>query len=732
MSNLQPPNSLLPILRRIGLALILAFLLLPSTSTSAQTSGSLSGRVTNSNGEPILDVGVALYGSREYSDVRYYTKTNANGEYTFPITDGIGEYTYPDVLPGTYLLRFSSSSFAYRDEFYNNQKDLESANEIVVTAGAVLTGYDAVLPNSGHIVGTVVNADANPMAGVQVTSYRDNGIDDVTEDTTATDSSGVFTIEVRYDNPHYLYFDPNEDYFSEYFNDKHEINEADPLVVAAEETITVAVTLSRTHTISGTVVDGHGVPVANVLVDLYNNQGDWWLDGNTTTDVNGNYRFEHLPPDEYALSYQYRLHFNGNAIVDEYYSDADSFDEAMIIDLAHGPDVFIANAEVTRRGVITGTVTNGDSTPLEGVRVGLYSYSDYSQSWTENWHTFTDKAGNYLIRYQLPDEEHLIRFYSNNVYETEFYPNVYSVEAAQIITIPVETIVQNVNAQLERYGRITGTVTGIGGVPLEGVLVNLYDKNTNAVYMHLYTDVDGRYELSLPPEKEVHIGFSFAGYATQFYDGQSSLTTAAIISAPYNSTVNVDAALHLPVALNAAFSGTPRSGTDPLAVTFTDESLGDITSRSWDFGDSGTSSETNPSHIYDAVGTYTVTLTVTDAATSDVETKVDYITVGDTPITNIGIQQDHPGGNPDTQPKVGETVYFSATAEGSNLQFLWDFGDGALNTASTATGQYVQHAYTTPGNYTVTLTARNSQSEVEMTSEIVVTKYSLRLPRLEH
>src|SRR6185503_3929127 len=38
-----------------------------------------------------------------------------------------------------------------------------------------------------------------------------------------------------------------------------------------------------------------------------------------------------------------------------------------------------------------------------------------------------------------------------------------------------------------------------------------------------------------------------------------------------------------------------------------------ITSRSWDFGDGGTSTATSPSHAYATGGTYRVTLLVTDA-----------------------------------------------------------------------------------------------------------------------
>ncbi len=64
------------------------------------------------------------------------------------------------------------------------------------------------------------------------------------------------------------------------------------------------------------------------------------------------------------------------------------------------------------------------------------------------------------------------------------------------------------------------------------------------------------------------------------------------------------------------------------AVNFTDESTNTPTSWSWNFGDgSAVSTEQNPSHIYNSLGTYTVTLTATNISGSDDEEKTDYITV---------------------------------------------------------------------------------------------------------
>ncbi len=79
----------------------------------------------------------------------------------------------------------------------------------------------------------------------------------------------------------------------------------------------------------------------------------------------------------------------------------------------------------------------------------------------------------------------------------------------------------------------------------------------------------------------------------------------------------------------AAFTGSPTSGSFPLTVNFTDQSSNGPTSWSWNFGDSGTSTAQNPSHVYNSAGSFTVTLTVTNAGGSDQEVKTNYITVTD-------------------------------------------------------------------------------------------------------
>ena len=70
------------------------------------------------------------------------------------------------------------------------------------------------------------------------------------------------------------------------------------------------------------------------------------------------------------------------------------------------------------------------------------------------------------------------------------------------------------------------------------------------------------------------------------------------------------------VAVTAAFTANPTSGTAPLLVDFTNQTPGVGNIYSWNFGDdnNNTSALTNPNHTYNTTGTYTVVLLVTDAS----------------------------------------------------------------------------------------------------------------------
>ena len=75
---------------------------------------------------------------------------------------------------------------------------------------------------------------------------------------------------------------------------------------------------------------------------------------------------------------------------------------------------------------------------------------------------------------------------------------------------------------------------------------------------------------------------------------------------------------------NPNFIGAPTTTCDGI-VQFTDMSTNLPTSWLWNFGDTQTSTSQSPSHTYTAAGTYTVSLTATNAFGSNAHTANNYI-----------------------------------------------------------------------------------------------------------
>ena len=92
----------------------------------------------------------------------------------------------------------------------------------------------------------------------------------------------------------------------------------------------------------------------------------------------------------------------------------------------------------------------------------------------------------------------------------------------------------------------------------------------------------------------------------------------------------------------ADFSATPVSGQSPLTVSFTDLSTC-ATGWQWSFGDGGTSTLQNPSHVYSAPGLYTVSLTASGPGGENTLTRPNLINVTAPPGNQLVLAQPVPG-----------------------------------------------------------------------------------------
>jgi len=178
-----------------------------------------------------------------------------------------------------------------------------------------------------------------------------------------------------------------------------------------------------------------------------------------------------------------------------------------------------------------------------------------------------------------------------------------------------------------------------------------------------------------------------------------------------NLTIKTDYITVLPVTLpDAGFTATPTAGKPPLSVTFNDTSNGSPTAWYWDFGDGITSTEQDPVHEYEAPGTYTVSLQVTNEDGSDTETKPDLIVVAPVILPVAVFSANTTTGN------APLAVRFTDESTGSPESWYWTFGDGA-----TSDEQNPEHIYTGTGIYSVSLDVSNTDGNNTTTKTDYIT-----------
>lgn len=147
---------------------------------------------------------------------------------------------------------------------------------------------------------------------------------------------------------------------------------------------------------------------------------------------------------------------------------------------------------------------------------------------------------------------------------------------------------------------------------------------------------------------------------------------------------------------NVDFTADKTQGNSPLNVTFTDTSVMEGVSWSWQRNGVVFSTEQNPKVSFTDTGKYTISLTVTDAeGNTNTAEKKDYINVISSPVGDFSYSPSSPG--------IKEVVQFTDTSTGGPTSWMWDFGDGATSSLQSPT-----HAFAAAGTYEVTLQVGNA------------------------
>ena len=160
-----------------------------------------------------------------------------------------------------------------------------------------------------------------------------------------------------------------------------------------------------------------------------------------------------------------------------------------------------------------------------------------------------------------------------------------------------------------------------------------------------------------------------------------------------------------PVANLSAAQLTTRVGRSvEFNASGSVDSDGAIVDFAFNFGDGALldGTQSRVSHVYDHVGTYVVTLTVTD---DDGATHVALLTItvmaSFPPIAVVSVWPGESGTLDTTFALDGA----NSTDDVSIVSWLWDFGDGII-----ASGEMVEHRYHEKGRFEVTLTVKNDEA----------------------
>lgn len=224
--------------------------------------------------------------------------------------------------------------------------------------------------------------------------------------------------------------------------------------------------------------------------------------------------------------------------------------------------------------------------------------------------------------------------------------------------------------------------------------VNQTVTNVNAVATWLWDFGDGNTSSQMNP---THLFASIGGYIVTL-TATDTLGNVRVIS--HNITIS-----QLPVAF---FSSSIPNCSNAL-VHFTDLAhtlYGYIAEWIWNYGDGSDNDtihfpdEPNITHLFNAAGTFNVTLTVTNSF-GCVSTTTIPVDVIEAPVANFQYTEDCSG----LETAFRDASY--ANGAGNTIQYWWNFGDPSTGINNYSDLEDATHTFSAPGIYQVTHVVRN-------------------------
>ncbi|HRW03925.1 MAG TPA: carboxypeptidase regulatory-like domain-containing protein [Caldilineaceae bacterium] len=477
--------------------------------------GAISGVVMDKAGRPLADAWVEAHIDTNNDNLWEY---NGDGVHA----DANGVYLLRDLAPGIYRVRFFQDG--YYMQCYDHATSIESATDILVTAGMTTPNINAELIHMGSIRGRVTDRRDDPLPRVVVEAFHDPEGDGTWQGAlhhfAITDQEGHYAIEWLERGTYRVHFDSSSPYVDdEYYNNAVTVEEATDIFVDTSAMIDgIDVQLGgAAGRMTGRVTDEADQPLAGVSVTIYNDldhDGVWQSEQYADTGADGTYVVAGLPDGAYRLYFrdevmQYKLcPYLRHAT--QYYQGATTLEMATSVIIERERTATQIDARLAPASRIQGQLTDIADNPIGGVAVMAFGETAQNGCYSIR----SDAQGRFDLGVN-PDTYRLLYFTGALFvpyvsYTWEYYDNAASAEAATPIVMASRASA-TFDAQLAPPGTIRGQVTNRAGQGISQIRVTAYrDLTGNGLWRAVsstVTDAAGYYGIP-----------SVGGFADDYYD----------------------------------------------------------------------------------------------------------------------------------------------------------------------------------------------------------------------
>ncbi|WP_295446991.1 carboxypeptidase regulatory-like domain-containing protein [uncultured Thiodictyon sp.] len=557
----------------------------------------ITGIVTNANAVGLAGIQVQVqtsYGQNFWQPTINSTATGPNGAYDLG-----------GLSAGTYRVCFSDPNGVYAYQCYNNANNVNGAVSLSVTAGQIVPNINAQLVPAAHITGTVTNASAVGLAGIQVqilTWDANQNFWQYASSNTSTGPNGTYDLGGLSAGTYRICFnDVSVVYTAQCYSNASDVNGAMSLPVTAGQTVAnINAQLALAAHITGIVTSANAVGLAGIQVQVQTSFGqNLWQPtiNSTSTGLNGIYDLGGLSAGTYRICFS-----DPNGVyASQCYNNANNVNGAVSLPVTAGQIVPSINAQLAPAAHITGTVTDASAMGLAGVQVQIQTWDANQNFWQYASSTVTGLNGAYDLG-GLPAGTYRICFndFTNVAYLSQCYSNPSEVNGSLPVT--AGQTIANINAQLVLAGHVTGTVTAASH-PVGGLTVQAQAWNAGTNFWdwmgNTFTAADGTYNLALGAGTYRICFGNWSGtslYVTQCYSNVPTQSGGLDVTVAAGQTVpNINAQL----ALAGYVTGTVTVGGSPVGGLIVQAQTWNAGTSSWDWrGNTFTAAD----------GTYNLTL----------------------------------------------------------------------------------------------------------------------------